>query len=132
VSWNFRHSIVADYTQKDGMLQYKCGCVLREFIKDEKEKVHCSQSNNPRGGSMKKVYTLLIMVIISASPIAASPQLDVRIAQNAISVSAGSLASVRITYENVGDTDLQLYLFVYDDGSNEVSPRPILLTSFRL
>jgi len=74
---------------------------------------------------MKKVYTvLLIMVITSAVDIAASPQLDVRIAQNAITASSGNLVSVQITYENVGDSDLQLYLFVYDDGSNETSPRP--------
>jgi hypothetical protein len=81
------------------------------------------------GGQMRhyRVLVLLGLWVILAVPVAASPALDVRLSEQDITVSAGSPVTIEVTYENVGDSALSLYLFVYDDGSNPGSPRPVLV-----
>ncbi|MGD2249161.1 MAG: fibronectin type III domain-containing protein [Candidatus Methanofastidiosia archaeon] len=73
-----------------------------------------------------KVLGLLGLWMISVIFVAASPALDVRLSEQEITVS-GSPVTIEVTYENVGDSALSLYLFVYDDGSNPGSPRPVLV-----
>lgn len=73
------------------------------------------------------ILIFFIMILAAVPETAANPALDVRISETALLVAAGSPATVQVTYENVGDTALHVYLVVYDEGSNPQSPRPILV-----
>jgi hypothetical protein len=55
------------------------------------------------------------------------PTLEVQISQGNIAVSASDPATAYVTYQNTGNADLDLTLFVYDEGSIESSPRPTLI-----
>jgi hypothetical protein len=73
------------------------------------------------------ILIFFVMILAAVPETAANPALDVRISETALALSAGSPATVQVTYENVGDTVLHVYLVAYDEGSNPQSPRPILV-----
>ncbi|MBU7013601.1 MAG: hypothetical protein HXS52_02690 [Theionarchaea archaeon] len=73
------------------------------------------------------IFMFLLLILTAVPDTAASPALDVRMSENVVAVAAGSPGTVQVTYENVGDSPLHIYLVIIDDGSNAQSPRPVLV-----
>ena len=73
------------------------------------------------------IFIFLLLTLTAVPETAASPALDVRMSENPVAVAAGSPVTIQVTYENVGDSDLHIYLVIFDEGSNAQSPRPVLV-----
>jgi pSer/pThr/pTyr-binding forkhead associated (FHA) protein len=68
---------------------------------------------------------ILSLISVKVAPIGGlPPQVDVFLLPTNADISPGNPATVEVTYTNIGDTDYELELYVYDNGSLFDSPRP--------
>lgn len=77
-------------------------------------------------GLVSALVLILIVQLVSIHQAKTGAELYVNISQENVTVSAGTPASVYVTYQNMGNTDYDINLYIYDEGSNKSSPRPVL------